>query len=59
MKQQLEAHVKASQTLRANIGMLESKVAEAISKKETLKARALSAQARLLPPPLCLACMQI
>ena len=44
MKQQLEAHMKASQTLRANISMLESKVAEAISKKETLKARALSAQ---------------
>ncbi|CAL8465047.1 g4582 [Coccomyxa elongata] len=45
MKQQLEAHMKASQTLRSNISMLESKVAEAISKKETLKARALSAQA--------------
>lgn len=44
MKQQLEAHMKASQTLRSNISMLESKVAEAISKKETLKARALSAQ---------------
>ncbi len=47
MKQQLEAHMKASQTLRTNISMLESKVAEAISKKETLKARALSAQACL------------
>lgn len=37
--------MKASQTLRSNISMLESKVAEAVSKKETLKARALSAQA--------------
>jgi len=48
MKQQLEQHIKASETLRANIAALESKAAEAISKKETLKARAMSAQARPL-----------
>lgn len=44
MKEQLEQHRKASATLKANIGALESKVAEALNKKETLKARAASAQ---------------
>ena len=44
MHQQLEQHRKASTTLKANISALESKVTEALSKKETLKARAASAQ---------------
>ena len=44
MHQQLEQHRKASATLKANISALESKVTEALSKKETLKARAASAQ---------------
>ena len=44
MKQQLEQHLKATATLKANISALESKVTEALSKKETLKARAASAQ---------------
>ena len=44
MHQQLEQHRKASATLKANISALESKVTEALSKKETLKARAVSAQ---------------
>ncbi len=44
MREQLEQHCKASATLKANIGALESKVAEALNKKETLKARAASAQ---------------
>ncbi len=47
MQQQLEQHRKASATLKANISALEGKVAEALNKKETLKARAASAQARL------------
>lgn len=46
MKEQLQQHRKASATLKANIGALESKVAEALNKKETLKARAASAQVR-------------
>ena len=46
MREQLEQHRKASATLKANIGALESKVAEALNKKETLKARAASAQVR-------------
>ncbi|CAK0787115.1 hypothetical protein CVIRNUC_010331 [Coccomyxa viridis] len=45
MKQQLDQHRKASATLKANISALENKVTEALSKKETLKARAASAQA--------------
>ncbi|CAL5229326.1 g12632 [Coccomyxa viridis] len=45
MREQLEQHRKASATLKANISALESKVAEALNKKETLKARAASAQA--------------
>jgi hypothetical protein len=44
LKAQLEQHMKATATLRANIGALEAKVTEALSKKETLKARAMSAQ---------------
>lgn len=44
MKAQLEQHMKASETLRGNINALQNKVAEAIAKKETLKARAASAQ---------------
>lgn len=44
MRQQLEQHRKASATLKMNISALESKVAEALNKKETLKARAASAQ---------------
>lgn len=44
MKQQLDQHRKASATLKANISALENKVTEALSKKETLKARAASAQ---------------
>ena len=44
MHQQLEQHRKASATLKANISALESKVTEVLSKKETLKARAASAQ---------------
>ena len=44
MNQQLEQHRKASATLKANISALEGKVTEALSKKETLKARAASAQ---------------
>ena len=55
LKGQLQQHSKATATLRANIGLLEGKVAEARSKKETLKARALSAQVSprttLGPPP--------
>ena len=47
MRQQLEQHRKASATLKANISTLESKVAEALNKKETLKARAASAQVSL------------
>ena len=47
MREQLEQHRKASATLKANISALESKVAEALNKKETLKARAASAQVRL------------
>ena len=47
MRQQLEQHRKASATLKANISTLESKVAETLNKKETLKARAASAQVKL------------
>lgn len=43
---QLEQHTRASEALFGNIRALESKVAEALSKKETLKARAASAQVR-------------
>lgn len=44
MRSQLEAHTRASNVLVGNIRMLENKVAEAMSKKETLKARAITAQ---------------
>jgi phage shock protein A len=50
LKQQLEQHKKASETLRANMNTLESKVAEAVAKKETLKARAASAQVSVRLP---------
>ena len=52
LRAQLEQHTKATATLRANIQALEGKVAAALSKKETLKARAMSAQVThpLLPP---------
>ena len=43
---QLEQHTRASEALFGNIRALESKVSEALSKKETLKARAASAQVR-------------
>ena len=63
---QLEQHTRASEALFGNIRALESKVSEALSKKETLKARAASAQVRfllvsqwwLLPCLLTIGCMQ-
>ncbi|KAL3155964.1 hypothetical protein ABBQ32_012958 [Trebouxia sp. C0010 RCD-2024] len=44
LKKQLDQHTRATSQLTTNIRMMESKVAEAMSKKETLKARALSAE---------------
>ena len=46
LSKQLEQHTRASEALFGNIRALESKVTEALSKKETLKARAASAQVR-------------
>lgn len=43
MKVQLDAQVKAVDQLKGNTRMLENKLAEAKSKKDTLKARAKSA----------------
>ncbi|KAK9826835.1 hypothetical protein WJX81_005598 [Elliptochloris bilobata] len=45
LAKQLEPHTRAAEALFGNIRALEAKVAEAVSKKETLKARAASAQA--------------
>eukprot|EP00891_Asterochloris_glomerata_P004450 jgi/Astpho2/4450/Aster-00060 len=45
LQKQLDQHTRATQQLLGNIRMLESKLTEAASKKETLKARAMSAQA--------------
>lgn len=47
LRKQLDIHTRASNTLLGNIRLLENKVAEAMSKKETLKARALTAQVRV------------
>jgi hypothetical protein len=44
LSKQLEPHTKASEALFGSIRALEAKVVEALSKKETLKARAASAQ---------------
>lgn len=44
LKKQLDQHTRASSQLMTNIRMMENKVAEAMSKKETLKARALTAE---------------
>ncbi|KAL0038022.1 hypothetical protein WJX79_009815 [Trebouxia sp. C0005] len=44
LKKQLDQHTRASGQLMTNIRMMENKVAEAMSKKETLKARALTAE---------------
>lgn len=44
MKGQLDVHNRAANTLLGNIRMLENKVSEAATKKETLKARAITAQ---------------
>lgn len=44
LKKQLDHHTRATSQLTTNIRMMEAKVAEAMSKKETLKARALSAE---------------
>ncbi|KAK9866247.1 hypothetical protein WJX84_005974 [Apatococcus fuscideae] len=44
MKAQLDAQTKASDQLKANMTMLDQKLSEAKSKKDTLKARAKSAQ---------------
>lgn len=48
LRKQLDIHTRASNTLLGNIRLLENKVSEAVSKKETLKARALTAQVRIL-----------
>ncbi|KAK9823705.1 hypothetical protein WJX72_004795 [[Myrmecia] bisecta] len=45
MDAQLQQHTKAADTLRSNIRLMESKLSEAKTKKETLQARAASAQA--------------
>ena len=50
LAKQLEPHTKAAEALFGNIRAMEAKVAEALSKKETLKARAASAQVRYFPP---------
>ncbi|KAK9834101.1 hypothetical protein WJX84_001981 [Apatococcus fuscideae] len=44
MKAQLDAQTKASDQLKANMTMLDQKLGEAKGKKDTLKARAKSAQ---------------
>jgi phage shock protein A len=48
MKGQLDVHNRAANTLLGNIRMLENKVSEAATKKETLKARAITAQVTAL-----------
>jgi hypothetical protein len=48
MKGQLDVHNRAANTLLGNIRMLENKVSEAATKKETLKARAITAQVAAL-----------
>lgn len=49
LAKQLEPHTRAYDALVGNIRALEAKVADALGKKETLKARALSAQVRRPP----------
>ena len=50
LAKQLEPHTKAAEALFGNIRAMEAKVAEGLSKKETLKARAASAQVWQFPP---------